>query len=142
MSVPISNPKGLGGYTDLATITVPITRNFIAAGTITALQAVFLGTNLRIVSAATDSTATKVIGIATKSGVSGDIIPVVVWGPVESVPISGDATAGAPLKRSVTTSGRVASTATPAVGEYLGFAVAAASAANGTVTVFVSAGGT
>ena len=141
MSEAITNPLGFGGYTDLATLCEPRIRSFRAGGTVTALEAVYAGTNLRVAQAATDCTATKVVGIALDSATSGGIVRVVVWGPVEGVAISGSVTEGQPLKRSVTTSGRVAATATPGVGEMLGWAIAAGSGANGTVSIFVEKAG-
>lgn len=138
MSEAISNPQGFGGYTDLQTICEPVIRPFRAGGTITALQAVYAGTNLRITSAATDCTASKVVGIALEGGASGKTIRVVTWGPVEAVPIAGTVAEGDIVKRSVTTSGRVSATATPGVGEALGWAIAAGSGANGTCSIFVA----
>lgn len=141
MSEAISNPQGLGGYTDLQTLFEPRIRPVKAASAITALSVVHLNTTLKGSVAATDGVAAKSIGIALNAAATGEIARVVVWGPVEAVPIAGDATEGAILKRSVTTAGRVSSTATPAVGESLGWAIAAASASNGTVSVFVNPAG-
>lgn len=137
MSQPISNPIGLGEYTDLPTLCVPIVRDFEAGGTITAKDVVWLTSTLTVVECATDSAAVKAIGIAVTGGSSGDIVQVVVWGPVEDVPISGTIADAAILKPSATTAGRLASSATPAIGEALAFAIGAGSGANGTIDCFV-----
>lgn len=137
MSAPITNPKGFGGYTDLPTKIVPEVRTFLAGGAITDKNVVWLTTTGTVVVSATDSAAVRCVGIATKTVASGELVPVVIWGPVEDVPSGGDVAAGDIVKRSVTTAGEVAATATPGIAESLGFAISDDSAQNGTTDIFV-----
>lgn len=127
MSQIINNPNGAYGYTDLATKGWQLQGNFKASAAITGPAVVAIGTEGKVATAATDSTAHLSIGIAPFTCASGDTIPVILMGLAENVPIDGAAAAGVLVKRSVTTAGSVAATATPAAGEVIGFAIAASS---------------
>ncbi len=92
-----------------------------------------------VATAATDGTASLVVGIFQEASATTDqVIPVVVLGLAENVPCNGTVAAGDLVKRSVTTAGYVAATATPAVGEVVGVAVNAS--ASNVVDVWVRPG--
>lgn len=122
----INNPNGAYGVSDANQKLSQQVMEFKASAAIAGgPQVVALGTDGRVAEAATDSTASLSVGITTGNVASGDIAQVVVYGFVGSVPAAGAITAGAILKRSVTTTGSVSATASPAAGEAIGFAVAA-----------------
>jgi hypothetical protein len=123
----INNPNGAYGYTDLATKGWQQQGNFKTSAAITGPCVVSLASDLTVATAATDATASLTIGIAPASCASGDTIPVILFGVAENVPVDGATAAGALLKRSVTTAGRLAATATPGAGEVIGVAIAASS---------------
>lgn len=132
----INNPVGAFGYTDLQTQLHSQEAEFQTAGAIAgAPQCVAINTTGKVIESATDSTASLTVGIAVRNAASGDIVGVVVQGIAENVPCDGAVAAGAILKRSVTTTGSVAATATPAAGEAIGFAINASS--SNTVDVWV-----
>ncbi len=138
MASIISNVTSAFGQTDLQTKTHPLTFAYEAADTVTANQVVAITTEGKVADAATNGTASLAIGVALDSAVTGDAAKVVVLGMAENVPAQGTIAAGALLKRSATTAGYVAATATPAAGEVLGVAINAS--AGGTVDVFVFQG--
>src|SRR5690606_39035791 len=98
---------------------------------------VAIGTDGRVAVAATDGTASLCVGIADENIAAGETGNVAVWGYKEGVVADGTIGAGALLKRSASTAGAVAATATPAAGEVIGVAVAAS--AGGTVKVLLKA---
>ncbi len=132
----INNPMGAFGYTDLQTQLHSQEAEFKTSAAIAgAPQVVAIGTDGRVAEAATDSTASLSVGIAVRNAASGKVVGVVVQGIAENVPCDGSVTAGALLKRSVTTTGSVAATASPAAGEAIGIAINASS--SNTVDVWV-----
>ncbi len=135
MAQPITNPNGAFGYTDLQTKVGSIQLPFKTSAAVSAVQCVSIGTGGLIAESATDGTAHLVIGIAPKAIASGDTGMVVIAGMAENVPCDGAVAAGAILKRSATTTGSVAATATPAAGEVIGVAINASS--SNTVDVWV-----
>lgn len=90
----------------------------------------------RVATAATNGTASLVRGIAIEAAASGGLVQVATAGLVKSVPVDGAVAAGDILKRSVTTAGRLATTASPAAGEKV--AVALAASASNVVDVWVN----
>lgn len=131
----LTNPMGAFGYTDLTTTQWQLCSEHKASAAITGPAVVAIGTDGQIATAATDGTAGLAIGIAVKSVASGSAGLVVVAGLAENVTAEGTIAAGAIVKRSATTAGAVAATATPGVGEALGVAINAS--AGGTVDVWV-----
>lgn len=131
----IVNPNGAFGYTDLQTKVGSLQMEFKTSAAVTAIQCVSIGTAGTIAESATNGTASLVIGIAPEAIASGDTGNVIVFGLAENVPCDGAVAAGDLLKRSATTSGSVAATATPAAGEVLGVAINASS--SNTVDVWV-----
>ena len=131
----IVNPNGAFGYTDLQTKVGSLQMEFKTSAAVTAIQCVSIGTGGLIAESATDGTPHLVIGIAPEAIASGDTGNVIVFGMAENVPCDGAVAAGAILKRSVTTTGSVAATATPAAGEVIGVAINASS--SNTVDVWV-----
>lgn len=105
--------------------------------TVTATAAVALSTTntYKVAAAATDGTASLVVGIAITSGVSAGTCDVVTFGLAKAVPVAGAVAQGDVLKRSATTAGYLSATATPATGEKI--AVALAASASNTVDVWV-----
>ena len=137
----VVNPTDAFGYTDLQT-TLPATVDpFEAAGVQAAgPKVVAINTVGAIATAATNGTASLVVGVAINGAsinTSGSVM-VVTRGMAENVPCDGAVAAGDALKRSVTTAGSVATTATPGVGELLGYAINASS--SNTVDVWVCKG--
>lgn len=136
MGKTINNPNGAFGYTDLATKGFQLTGNFKASAAITGPAVVAIDSALEIATAATDGTASLTIGIAQNSIAADDTAPVVLLGVAENVPVDGATAAGALLKRSVTTAGRLAATATPAAGEVVAVSLAASASNVTDVWVF------
>lgn len=132
----IENPSGAFGYTDLRTQLWAQEAAFKASAAISARRVVAIGTNGQIATAATDSTASLAVGIAQDAIASGATGMVIVQGIAEDVPCDGTVAAGNLLKRSATTAGSVAATATPAAGEVIGVAINASS--SNTVDVWVT----
>ncbi len=131
----INNPGGAFGYSDLATLGYQQTAPMRSSAAIVGPACVSIGTGGLIATAATDGTASLVVGIAVDSIASSKDGLVVVTGMAENVPCAGAVAAGDLLKRSVTTAGYVSATATPAVGEVVGVAINASS--SNTVDVWV-----
>lgn len=132
----IINTNGAFGYTALQGNVWSLQAEFKSSAAIAgAPQVVSIGTSGTVAESATDGTASLCVGIAVDNGASGDTAKVVVLGLAENVPCDGSVAAGALLKRSVTTTGSVAATATPAVGEVIGVAIGAS--ASNVVDVWV-----
>ncbi len=134
----IVNPTGAFGYTDLQTTMWSLEAPFKSSAAITGPAVVSVGTTGLIATAATDGTASLVVGVAIDSIASGGTGGVVVYGIAENLVADGAITAGLQVKRSTNTAGAVMATATPAVGEVLGTAINASS--GGTVDVWVRPG--
>lgn len=137
-SKTITNPGGAFGYTDLDTQLYSTTAPFRTSAAVTAKRVVSIGTAGTIAISATNGTASLCVGIAQSAIASGADGLVVVHGIAEDVPCDGTVAAGDLLKRSVTTAGSVAATATPAAGEVVGTAINAS--ASNTVDVWVTPG--
>lgn len=123
MANPLSQPFGAYQYTDFQTKIQGIDLEFETSAAVTAKRVVALGTDGKVALAATDSTASLGVGIALHAAASGDLVKVRVLGAVDDVPTTGALAAGGIIKRSVTTTGSIATTASPAAGEALGFAI-------------------
>lgn len=130
----IINPKGAYGYTDLQTTVFSVPAQFEASAAVTANRVVSIGTDGSVATAATDAPSLAV-GVAREALTTGYTGVVTVFGLAENVPAAGAITAGAIVKASATTAGFVSATATPAVGEALGVAIAAS--ASNTVDIWV-----
>lgn len=138
-SKTVHNPAGAFGYTDLQTKLYSLEGEFVASAAISAApRVVAIGTTGLVATAATDGTASLTIGVAAHTAASGSVASVILHGIAENVPCNGAVAAGDLLKRSVTTAGYVAATATPAAGEVIGVAIAASS--SNTVDVWVTPG--
>ena len=127
MGKTISNPGGAYGITDLQSTLGYLAFPVKASAAITAPAVVALGTDGTVATAATDGTASLARGVVIEDIASGDTGLMIVGGIAENVPVDGATAAGAVLKRSVTTAGRLAATATPAAGESLAISLAASS---------------
>lgn len=123
----IVNPNGAFGYTDLQTGLGSLQLEFKANAAITAKRVVSITTAGKVAISATNGTASLTVGIARQAIASGDTGQVIVFGIAEDVPCDGAVAAGDRLKPSVTTSGSVQATATPAAGEVIGVAINASS---------------
>lgn len=135
----INNPHGFGGDTSLAAKLPQVEAEFVASAAVTANRVVAIGTTGQVAVAATDGDATLVVGFAKKGATAaGGLVKVLTGGLAENVPCNGAVAAGDIVKRSVTTAGYVAATATPAVGERLGVAINAS--AGNTVDVWLAKG--
>lgn len=129
----ITNPRGAYGQTTSGRARTEFP--FKASAAVAAKAVVAVDTTGKLVAtAATDGTASLAIGGAVDAIASGDTGLVVTHGVQTGVPVDGAVAAGASLKRSVTTAGRLAATATPATGEVV--AVALAASASNTATVY------
>lgn len=135
MANPLSQPFGAYGYTDFQTKIQGFDLEFETSAAVTAKTVVAVGTDGKAAMAATDSTASLCVGIALHAAASGDLVKVRVFGAVDNVPTTGSLAAGGIIKRSVTTTGSIATTASPAAGEALGFAINAS--ASNVTDVFV-----
>ena len=137
-SKTINNPNGAFGYTDLQNGLWSLEAEFKTSAVIAgAPQCVSIGTTGLVAESATNGTASLVVGIARANATAtGKTVSVIVMGIAENVPCDGAVAAGDLLKRSVTTTGSVAATATPAAGEVIGVAINASSA--NTVDVWVN----
>lgn len=134
----IAPAGGADGYTDLTSKLPRRVDSFLASTTITAKTVVALNTDGTVSPAATNNTASLCIGIADAGASANQFVPVVTYGVVEDVPATGSVAASDVLKRSVTTTGSVAASATPAVGEAIGIAITAS--ASNLAKVFVNLG--
>lgn len=123
----IANPTGVYGQTPSPwqqTAPVRAASNITGPGVVA-----FASTTGTVALAATDSTASLCRGIAVESQTAGQSFNMVVRGdPGVAIPVDGTVAQGAVLKRSTTTAGRLAATATPAAGEAFAVALAASSA--------------
>lgn len=128
----INNPLGAFGYSTSLDQNVT---EFKTSAAVASKAVLAIGTDGRVATAATNGTATLVIGVATEAAASGKAVSVVTCGHVTAVPVDGTVAAGDVLKRSVTTAGRLAATATPGIGEAV--AVALAASASNVATVWV-----
>jgi hypothetical protein len=128
----ITNP--LGAFGNAADVSVSADE-FKASATVAAKAVVAIGTDYRVATAATDSVPGTTLGVALEAGVAGNTIQVATSGLVKAVPVDGAVTQGLVLKRSVTTAGRLAATASPATGEKI--AVALAASASNVVDVWI-----
>lgn len=129
---PPGNPP-VGG----AGVPVVLEAEYVATATITAPAVVSSDTTgNKATTCATATTASLAVGVCTvTAATTGSNAKVVTYGVVRNVPCDGSVAVGDVLKRSVTTTGSVATTASPATGEKLGVALAAS--ASNTVTMFV-----
>jgi hypothetical protein len=131
----LTNPSGAFGYTGLTDNTgfrteIPL----VAAGTIAAGKLVVMGSTGTITQATTGSTSTLVCGVATKAAVSGDVIPVVIYG-IADVLAKGTVTSGDMVARSGTEAASVVTAGSSAAGGVVG--VALTTATDATVTIWV-----
>lgn len=133
----LSNPAGAFGYTAKQDKLYQQIAPFKAESAITGPAVVAINTTGNVATAATNGSAQLVAGICINSPAAGEIAQVVIAGVVDAVPCAGTISAGQILIRSVTTAGRVNSSATAALGEAMGVAIADGSGANGTVSVWV-----
>lgn len=121
----VTNPQGAFGNSALGQQLGRVIWEFDTSAAVTGPKVVSLTTEGKVATSATDGTASLCAGVALGTVASGDTAKVVVMGIVEDVPCDGAIAAGNIVKRSVTTAGSVAVTATPAAGEALGVALAA-----------------
>lgn len=133
----LTNPAGAFGYTATKDKLYQQIAPFKAESAITGPAVVAINTSGNVATAATNGSAQLVAGICINSPAAGEIAQVVIAGVVDAVPCAGTISAGQNLIRSVTTAGRVNSSATAALGEAMGVAIADGSGANGTVSVWV-----
>jgi hypothetical protein len=128
----INNPHGFGD----TGVGFPTTEDeYVASAAVTAARVVAIGTTGRVAVAATDGTAALVVGYAPAGATAaGGLVKVKTGGIVENIPCNGAVAAGDIVKRSATTAGYIAATATPAIGEALGVAINAS--ASNVVDVF------
>lgn len=129
----ITNP--LGAFGNAADVSSSVDE-FKASTTVAAKAVVAIGTDYRVATAATNGTAALGIGVSLEAGVAGNLIQVATNGLVKAVPVDGAVAAGDTLKRSVTTAGKLAATASPATGEKL--AVALAASASNVVDIWIA----
>ena len=134
----IVNPGGAFGYTDVQDINWQLVAPMKASADIAVNNVVAIGTAGAVAAAATDGTASLVVGMARDAISSGKTGLVVVMGVVDGLVAQGTIAAGDILKRSATTTGAVAATATPAAGEAIGVAMAASG--GGVVKAWISKG--
>lgn len=126
------------GFTDLQSNLWNQPVEMQASAAVAAATVVAIGTNGQVATAATNGTAALCVGVSQDAIASGNVGNVIIQGVATGVTADGAIAAGALLKRSATTAGAVAATASPAAGEVIGFAIAAS--AGGVVTVWVTKG--
>lgn len=131
----ITNPLGAYGQTATSPRTV---YTFKAAGAISALNTVYASTETVIKMTSTRSTDSQMltVGVALNAATTGQAVQVAVGGIVKAVPVDGTVGAGDILHASGTTDGSLAATATPALGEGIGVALAAS--ASNVATVWIA----
>jgi len=130
----INNPHGFGGDTSLKAKLPQKYEEYVASAAVTVSRVVAIGTTGQVAVAATDGTASLVVGFAVKgASAANGLVTVQTGGVCENIPCNGAVAAGDIVKRSVTTAGYVAATATPGVGEAIGVAINAS--ASNTVDV-------
>lgn len=131
----IKTAQGAYGYTDLRTQLWAQEAVFVATAAIVARNVVAIDTTGKVATAATNGTATLVVGVAQDAATTNGDVSVVVYGIAENVSAAGAIAAGDIVKRSATTAGYVSATATPAAGEAIGVAINAST--SNTVDVWV-----
>src|SRR5438105_4632966 len=99
----ITNPSGAYGVTDLQQKSWALFAEMNASAAITAKRVVAIDTTGKVAIAATNGTASLVVGIARDAIASGSNGVVVVAGIASAVPATGTVAAGDLVKRSVTT---------------------------------------
>lgn len=129
----INNPAGAFG---LAADFPQRAEPYLASAAITARRVVSIGTTGSVATAATNGTASLQVGISRDAIASGAVGLIIEAGVVTGCGADGSIAAGDRLKRSATTAGFLAATATPAAGEVI--AVAIAASASNLVDVFVN----
>ena len=135
MSKQIINPGGAHGYTSFDATLPSTQQSFKTSAAVTAKRIVSIGTTGLVAISATDGTPSLCVGQAVSAIASGEIGLVAIQGIAEDCIAEGTIAAGAIVKRSATTAGAVAATATPAAGEAIGVAINAS--AGGTVDVWL-----
>lgn len=132
----VTNAIGAFGDTSLESTVWHLDATMQASAAITAKRVVAMGTDGTVATAATNGTASLVVGIGrTTAAAAAAAVEVTVMGIAEDVPAAGAVAAGDLLKRSATTAGYVSATATPAAGEVVGVAINAS--ASNVVDVWV-----
>lgn len=121
----VTAPNGAFGATEAS---YQHTEPYQTSAAVAAKAVVAIGTDFTVATAATNGTASLAFGIAANAIGSGQIGNIITGGIAEDVPCDGAVAAGDLLKRSATTAGRVATTATPAAGEVMGVAINASAA--------------
>lgn len=137
-SKTINAAGGAFGYTDLTNQLFSTQADFKTSAAVTATRVVAIGTTGLVATAATDGVSALAIGVASETVASGDMTGIIVAGIAENVGANGTIAAGDIVKRSVTTAGYVAATATPGVGEAFGVAINAST--SNTVDVWIRRG--
>lgn len=132
----IVNPGGAFGYTDTQDTNWQLLVPMKASADIAANNVVSMGTDGTVAPSGTAGTPHLVVGMAVAAISSGKTGLVAVMGIVDGLVAEGAIAAAAILKRSATTIGAVAATATPAAGEVFGIALAAS--AGGVVKAWIS----
>lgn len=127
MAGPQLGHHGAYGYTDLQTFGEPVIEGRETSAAISGPKVVAVGTDGKVATAATDTTASLCIGVCINSPVSGGEAQVVRLGLAENVPATGSVSAGDLLIRSATTAGSVSASATPTAGQVVGRAINASS---------------
>jgi len=130
----IANPAGAFGYTALDGENYMF-GEYVASAAVADRNVVSFNTSGQVAPSATNGTASLCAGVAIGAIASAAVGIVAHYGIVTGLVAQGAIAAGNPVIRSATTTGAVAASATPAVGEALGVAIAAS--AGGTVTVFL-----
>lgn len=142
MAAWITNPTGAYGYTDLQTRVGNNAIPLKAAAAITAKSVVQWATTAtssgQVVTALTNGTLAAVLGIALDPVSAGGVVNVAIEGAVDEVYLNGSCdTLFTPLKRSATTAGRLATTATPAAWEVVGYALSTTTNTTGSISVWL-----
>lgn len=126
---------GAFGNSGVASKTPRIQNGYKASAAISGPKIVFLSADGTVATMASGSAAITALGVCINSPAAGEIAQVVESGIVQSVPVDGTCNANSVVIRSGTTNGSVTASATPAVGEVLGYAMAAS--ASNTITMRV-----
>ena len=133
----ISNPSGAFGYSSITDKGPRDTMEFSAGGTITGSPTgvgvpVSITSTGTVIATATDGVA--IVGVSYGAATSGKTLQAIVRG-VALVSAGGVTTLGTPVIRSATTAGYVTSSASPAAGTVVGFALGASSGGNSYIWV-------
>ena len=138
--MPIIDPMNLNGSGSLEQQLWSNPVPFKATATAIAThKVVSIGTTGLVAISATDGTPSLVVGITKEAIEASGTGNVIIQGIAENVACDGTVAAGDLLKRSVTTAGSVAATATPAEGEVIGVAINAS--ASNVVDVWIGPAG-